>query len=65
MGEMGKLETDLKSVEGVGSATSIATVTRIISRALNDEGDELYDRIPDDRQTIAQYIEFYNMSNNN
>jgi hypothetical protein len=62
MGAMDKLETDLKSVEGVGSATSIATVTRIISRALNDEGDELYDRIPDDRQTIAQYIEFYNMS---
>jgi hypothetical protein len=62
MQTMDRFETELEKIPEVGSVTSIASVVRIISRSLNDSGDELYDKIPDDRQTIAQYIEFYSMS---
>jgi hypothetical protein len=46
----------------VGNVTSLSSVIRIISRSLNDPGDELYDKIPNEREAIAQYIEFYSMS---
>ncbi len=59
---MDKFETLLKSMPEVGSVNSLSSVIRLISRALNDPGDELYDKIPDDKQTISQYIEFYSMS---
>jgi len=29
---------------------------------MNDPGDPLYDKIPDNRNAVAQYIEFYNLS---
>ncbi len=62
MQTMDRFETDLEQMEGVGSVTSIATVIREISRALNDPGDEFYDTIPGHRAAIAQYIELYSMS---
>ncbi|MDY0196798.1 MAG: MMPL family transporter [Tenuifilaceae bacterium] len=62
MKAMDRFETQLEGVKGVGSVTSLATVIRIISRSLNDPDSEFYDKIPDSRQAIAQYIEFYSMS---
>jgi len=57
-----RYESDLEKMPGVGSVTSIATVIRKISTALNDPGDELYDKIPESREAVAQYIELYSMS---
>jgi hypothetical protein len=62
MKAMDSFETQLEEVEGVGGVTSLASVIRIISRSLNDPDSEFYDKIPDSRQAIAQYIEFYSMS---
>ncbi|MDD3892379.1 MAG: MMPL family transporter [Bacteroidales bacterium] len=62
MQAMDRFETQLVEVDGVGSVTSLAKVIRIISRSLNDSDSEFYDKIPDSRQAIAQYIEFYSMS---
>ena len=57
-----RYEKELEKTPGVGSVTSIATVIRKISTALNDPGDELYDKIPDTRNAVAQYIELYSMN---
>jgi uncharacterized protein len=62
LGSMDHFETELKKKPQVGGVTSLATVVRTISRALNDPGDSLYNAIPRNRETIAQYIELYNMS---
>lgn len=62
MQAMDRFEVELKEVEGVGSVTSIASIVRIISKSLNDPGSEFYDAIPNSREAIAQYLEFYNMS---
>ncbi|MDP2423620.1 MAG: MMPL family transporter [Bacteroidales bacterium] len=62
MQTMDRFETELETLPEVGHATSLATVIRTISRALNEPGDEFYDVIPDSREAIAQYIEFYSMS---
>jgi hypothetical protein len=56
--------SELKKMPEIGSVISLASVIRIISKALTDAGDDYYDRIPDTREAIAQYIEFYNMSGN-
>ena len=62
MKAMDRFETQLMEVEGVGGVTSLAKIIRIISRSLNEPDSEFYDKIPDSRQAIAQYIEFYSMS---
>jgi hypothetical protein len=62
MHEMEYFENELEKNPGIGSVTSLATVTKTISRAMNNPGDEYYNRLPDRRDAIAQYIEFYNMS---
>lgn len=62
MQTMDRFETQLKEVDGVGNVTSLASVIRIISQSLNEPDSEYYDKIPDSRQAIAQYIEFYSMS---
>ncbi len=59
---MNRFEKELKKLPQVGSVTSLATVVRTISKAMNDPGDSLYDAIPASRDVVAQYIEFYNMS---
>lgn len=58
---MDSFETGVKAIPDVGSVTSLATIIRLISKALNEPDDEFYDTIPNDRMAIAQYIEFYNM----
>lgn len=62
MSEIDRAETRLKAILGVGNATSIASVVRLVSKALHNPGDPDYDRIPDQREALAQYIEFYSMS---
>ena len=62
MQEMDRLEQYLKAVPGVGQVTSLARVMRIMSTALNNRGDSLYDKIPGSREAIAQYLELYQMS---
>ncbi|MBN1415689.1 MAG: RND family transporter [Bacteroidales bacterium] len=57
-----RYEKELEKTTGVGSVTSIATIIRKISTALNDKGDTLYDKIPDTPEAVAQYIELYSMS---
>jgi predicted RND superfamily exporter protein len=55
-------ETELEKDPQVGSVTSIATIIKIMSRSLNDPGDGFYDKIPDSREAVAQYLELYSMS---
>jgi hypothetical protein len=59
---MDKYEAELEQYPEVGSVTSIASIIRIMSRSLNDEGEEFYDKIPDTRAAVAQYLELYSMS---
>ncbi len=56
------MERSLGNMEEVGNTTSIARVIRQMSRALNDPGDPMYDRIPKTRNGVAQYFELYSMS---
>lgn len=62
MQAMENFGSEVKKIPEVSSVTSLATVIRTISRAINNPGNPYYDRIPDKRDAIAQYIEFYNMS---
>ncbi len=55
-------EHELEKMPEIGSVNSIATMIRIMSRAVNDPGDEFYDKIPDTRAAVAQYLELYSMS---
>ncbi|MCK5822199.1 MAG: MMPL family transporter, partial [Bacteroidales bacterium] len=57
-----RYELELEATPGVGSVTSLATIIKIMSKALNDPEEEGYDQIPDSRAAIAQYIELYTMS---
>jgi len=55
-------ESELEKMQEIGSVTSLATMIRIMSRAINDTGDKYYDKIPDSRDAVAQYLELYSMS---
>ena len=57
-------ESELEKLSDVGNITSIATIIKAMSRALNDPDEPGYDQIPDSREAVAQYIELYNMSGN-
>lgn len=59
---MDQYETSLEKDPRVGSVTSIASIIRIMSRALNDPGDSAYNRIPGSREAVAQYLELYSMN---
>ncbi len=56
------IEQQIKQIPEVGNTMSIAQVIRQMSRALNDEGEKAYDKIPNDYNTVAQYFELYMMS---
>jgi len=60
--KMDYYEQELEKMQEVGSVTSIASIIRIMSRAINDPGEKLYDKIPDTREAVAQYLELYSMS---
>jgi hydrophobe/amphiphile efflux-3 (HAE3) family protein len=62
MKKIDRYEQELKKNPAVGNVMSIAGVIREISKALNDETDSLYNRIPGTRNAIAQYMELYLMS---
>lgn len=64
MNRINSYTEDLKDFEGVGNVVSVSTVIREISKAMNDPADSMYDRIPDSREAIAQYLLLYNMSGN-
>jgi hydrophobe/amphiphile efflux-3 (HAE3) family protein len=53
---------ELLKMPGVGQVMSIADVLKIMSRALNDRTDPGYDKIPETRDAVAQYLELYSMS---
>ena len=55
-------EKKIKAMPEVGTTQSIARVTRQIGRALNNEGEPLYDKIPDTYNAVSQYFELYMMS---
>lgn len=55
-------EQELEKMPEVGSVTSIASMIRIMSKAINDPEEKLYDKIPDTHEAVAQYLELYSMS---
>ncbi len=57
-----RLEREIEKMPEIGNTISIARVVRQMSRVLNDEGEEGYDKIPDTRNAVAQYFELYSMS---
>jgi predicted RND superfamily exporter protein len=55
-------EQELKKMPTVGSVTSLASMIKKISTALNDSTEAEYNQIPDSREAVAQYLELYSMS---
>ena len=55
-------QEEMKKTGSVDLTMAFSGVVREISKALNDPGDPWYDRIPPDRNAVAQYMELYNMS---
>lgn len=59
---MERYRTELEKMEAIDQTMSFSGVVREISKALNDPGDPLYDRIPPSREAVAQYMELYAMN---
>jgi predicted RND superfamily exporter protein len=57
-----RYEHTIAKIEGVGRVASLATLVRKMSTALNDSSDTRFDKIPETREAIAQYLELYSMS---
>lgn len=53
---------EMEKLDAVDFTMGFSTVILEISKALNDPGDPLYDRIPPSREAVAQYMELYSMS---
>jgi uncharacterized protein len=62
LNNLDRYEKEIKTIPGVGRVTSIATILRKMSTALNNPGDEDYNQIPKTRDAVAQYFELYSMS---
>ncbi len=62
MRKIDRIERELRDMQDIGNTVSIARALRQMSRALNDEDERWYDKIPDTRNAIAQYLELYSMS---
>jgi uncharacterized protein len=60
--EMERYEKELKKMPNVGSVTSLSTMVKKMSIALNDPKDVGYNQIPDNRDAVAQYLELYSMN---
>ena len=60
--KMNFYEQELEKIPQVGNVISLASMIRIMSKAINNPGDAYYDKIPDSRQAVAQYLELYSMS---
>jgi len=59
---MDNYKQELIKMDGVGQVMSIADVIKNMSKALNDRTEPGYDKIPQTREAVAQYIELYSMS---
>jgi hypothetical protein len=55
-------QQEMEKMPEVGRTSSMATAIREMSKALNDKGEAGYDKIPDSRDAVAQYLELYSMS---
>ena len=55
-------QTEMAKLPEVGNSSSMATVVREMSKALNNKDESGYDKIPDTRDAVAQYLELYSMS---
>jgi uncharacterized protein len=55
-------EQELMDLPEVGNVISIASIIKIMSKAINDPEDAMYNKIPNTREGIAQYLELYSMS---
>lgn len=62
MNKLDKFEQEIESMENVGNVTSLATIVREISKAMNDSTSPEFGKIPQSREAIAQYLELYSMS---
>jgi predicted RND superfamily exporter protein len=60
--ELDRYETELEKMPNVGSVTSLSTMIKKMSIALNDIGDPDYNKIPDSREAVSQYLELYTMN---
>ena len=60
--ELDRYEKELKKMPNVGSVTSLSTLIRKMSMALNDSMDVGYNQIPNNRDAVAQYLELYSMN---
>ncbi len=60
--QMEEFSLELEQMTDVGDVTSLATVIKAMSRALNDPGEPGYDCIPATRAAVSQYLELYNIS---
>jgi hydrophobe/amphiphile efflux-3 (HAE3) family protein len=56
------LTLEVEKIDGVGKVFSISQAVREMSKAIYNTGEEGYDRIPLERDGIAQMFELYNMS---
>lgn len=59
---MDRWTDEIKAMEGVGDSYSIATVLKEMTKAIYDQNEQGYNRIPESRQAVAQILEIYNMS---
>jgi uncharacterized protein len=60
-----RMETYREEMEKMGAVDytmGFSGVVRELSKALNDPGDPLYNRIPPTRDAVAQYMELYSMN---
>ena len=62
MKKIDSFEKEMEAMEEIGLTSSIARVIRMMSRALSDSGEQMYDKVPDTRNAVAQYFELYAMS---
>jgi predicted RND superfamily exporter protein len=62
MNGIDRLTQRLETMDGVGNVFSISQAVREMSKAIYTESEDMYDRIPETRDGIAQMFELYNMS---
>ncbi|MFO7617727.1 MAG: MMPL family transporter, partial [Bacteroidales bacterium] len=62
LNRMDDYEQKIVEKQGVGQVMSIASVIRLMSTALLPPNDPNYDRIPETREGVAQYLELYSLS---
>jgi len=55
-------QQELEGLPQVGSASSLSTLIKEMTKAMNNPGSPEYEKIPPTRNSIAQYLELYSMS---